>query len=187
MATSCALQCMFHNLRKQQLWVQTRLSVPASFRSRRMAPTLLCLETRERERGRVGVQGVCSLTVSHTAVEGSHLLCPLPAFHTASVPDWSATPEPAATSSLPPHTHTPKAACFAASYAKEFFTCVSQLRSLSYSCKSVREATHFCFLDVSFSLKSAYFCFTICVNKPKSGSVHCLTPACITRPFKFAD
>lgn len=59
------------------------------------------------------------LTVSHTAAESSHLLCPLPAFHTASVPDWSMTPEPTATSSLPPHTHPKLHVC---SYAKEFFS-----------------------------------------------------------------
>lgn len=81
MTTSCALQFMFHNLRKlthtfsiclpswekrqqqQQCRVQTRLSVPASFRSRRMAPTLLCLETTS-ERVRRGEvlcvwRGVC--------------------------------------------------------------------------------------------------------------------------------
>lgn len=63
----CALQCMFHNLRKlvhtfwypsPQLgeaaaarWVQTRLSVPASFWSRRMAPRF-CAWRREREGAR---------------------------------------------------------------------------------------------------------------------------------------
>lgn len=126
MTTSCALQFMFHNLRKlthtfsiclpswekrqqqQQCRVQTRLSVPASFRSRRMAPTLLCLETTS-ERVRRGEvlcvwRGVCWRSPTKQR-SSSHLLCPsLPAFF--SVPDWSTTPEPTTTSSLPPHTHT---------------------------------------------------------------------------------
>lgn len=78
MATSCALQSlcvyMFHNLRKlthtfwylppqlgeRQQWfrVQTRLSVPASFWSCRMALTLLC--TRKRVRGGYVCECVCA-------------------------------------------------------------------------------------------------------------------------------
>lgn len=108
---------------QHQFWVQTRLSVPASFRSRRMAPRF-CAWRREREGGGC-VQGVCWRSPTQHFVEGSHLLCPLPAFHTASVPDWSTTPEPTTTSSLPPHTHTHTLSCmFVASYAKEFFTWV---------------------------------------------------------------
>lgn len=73
-------------------------------------PTLLCLETRERSEVREAEGGgrrvtESLLTVSNTAAESSHLLCPLPAFHTASVPDWSTTPEPTVASSLPPHSH----------------------------------------------------------------------------------
>lgn len=71
-------------------------------------PSLLCLERSEKRGGGEVAQSL--LMVSHTAMEGSHLLCPLTAFHTASVPVWSMTPEPKTTSSLPPHTHTAKAA-----------------------------------------------------------------------------
>ena len=114
MATSCALPCMFHNLRKlayvfsiylpswerqrQRCGVHTRLAVPASFWSRRMAPRFFA-----QRRGGVARDSAAGLP--HSTVESSHLLCPLPAFHTASVPDWSVTPEPTTTSSLPLHTH----------------------------------------------------------------------------------
>lgn len=67
-------------------------------------------------------RGSLLLIVStHTqAAESSHLFCPLPAFHTASVPDWSTTPEPTTTSSLPPHTHSHTQSCMVG--AKEFVT-----------------------------------------------------------------
>lgn len=63
---------------------------------------------------RVCVEGVTRslLTASNTAAESSHLLCPLSAFHTASVPDWSMTPEPEATPPPSTQTHTQKLCVF---------------------------------------------------------------------------
>lgn len=116
----------------------------------------------------MGVAGTL-LMVSHTAVESSHLLCPLPAFHTASVPDWSTTPEPTTTSSLPPYTHTHQSCMFAASRQLckgMLFLRVSQLClffffffthcTVSETCKSVRKkqttASHFCFFSLLICL-----------------------------------
>ena len=77
-------------------------------------------------------RGVCWRSPTQQR-SSSHLLCPsLPAFF--SVPDWSTTPEPTTTSSLPPHTHTHahthgNQKLHVCRYAKEFLTWVSQLCS----------------------------------------------------------
>lgn len=143
MATSCALQCMFHNLRK--LMHTFSICLPSWERQQPHAgfrQGSLCLlhfghagwphAFVPGDEGGVGVcvrvcvEGVTRslLTASNTAAESSHLLCPLSAFHTASVPDWSMTPEPEATPpSLHPNTH-PKAVCFLLvdCYSKEVFS-----------------------------------------------------------------
>lgn len=147
-------------------------------------PTLLCLETRERERSEVSEGGggggrrvtESLLTVSNTAAESSHLLCPLPAFHTASVPDWSTTPEPTTASSLPPHSHP---ACFSAVMQKRFFFLkFAVLHPVSDSCESDRkkENTAACFLlfpHLSQKLK-VKTCLQVGVNQPKisEGPLH---------------
>lgn len=128
MATSCALQCMFHNLRKLSVFLtHTRIvvragSLSSAWRGRAARgfrqgclclvrfghtgwPRLLCLQTRG-----LGNMGEFAGCLSR-AVKGSHLLCPFPAFHTAcellaSVPDWSMTSELTSPPSLsPPHLH----------------------------------------------------------------------------------
>lgn len=100
--------------------------MPASFWSRRMAPRF-CAWRRGWSGGGcvcVCVEGVTRslLTASNTAAESSHLLCPLSAFHTASVPDWSMTPEPEATPPPSTQTHTQKLCVFCLWTAKEVFS-----------------------------------------------------------------
>lgn len=109
MATSCALQWMFHNIRKLHYWLSVShlsgfvccagspvLKQDCSFFISITENGLAFVSTEG-----VGVVGCCWLFFRGDIAEGPHLLCPFPAFHTAcevaaSAPDerWPLNPPP---------------------------------------------------------------------------------------------